>query len=120
MGEHTDAASIADTPVASLSAGASRRIIFRVSAEGKRRGMTMKPLKLWMEHGDVLVMVGEEFQTLMTHELPRDEGVNSGRVGVVLRARELLDMTSTRKRQRAASTDKTGKGTKVRQQYAAT
>ncbi|CAK9102785.1 unnamed protein product [Durusdinium trenchii] len=112
MGEHSDAASIAHMPVASLSAGAARRIIFRANAEGKRRGVRMKPLKLWMEHGDVLVMVGKEFQSLMTHELPRDEGVKSGRVGVVLRARELVPEASStfpRKRQRAVSTDKSGR-----------
>ena len=105
MGEHSDAASIAHMPVASLSAGAARRIIFRANAEGKRRGVRMKPLKLWMEHGDVLVMVGKEFQSLMTHELPRDEGVKSGRVGVVPEA----SSTFPRKRQRAVSTDKSGR-----------
>ena len=72
----------------------------------------MKPLKIWQAHGDILVLVGRTFQTLFTHELPPEPGVESGRVGVVLRARELQPNSSgqfgretPRKRRRAVSSE---------------
>eukprot|EP00933_Yihiella_yeosuensis_P002166 TRINITY_DN10359_c0_g5_i1.p1 TRINITY_DN10359_c0_g5~~TRINITY_DN10359_c0_g5_i1.p1 ORF type:complete len:331 (-),score=56.47 TRINITY_DN10359_c0_g5_i1:727-1719(-) len=117
MGEHSDGRSCHGTPIASLSLGATRRIIIRpkkVVEKGRLvRPKEPKAMTLFLSHGDVFVMCGPRFQVDYTHELPADKQVKEGRVGVVIRARQVdgadqdsREKPDRRKRQNASSCPK--------------
>eukprot|EP00929_Paragymnodinium_shiwhaense_P048319 TRINITY_DN24444_c0_g1_i2.p1 TRINITY_DN24444_c0_g1~~TRINITY_DN24444_c0_g1_i2.p1 ORF type:complete len:210 (-),score=25.56 TRINITY_DN24444_c0_g1_i2:169-798(-) len=108
MGEHTDRLMHLDTPIGSLSLGATRNIIVREekTEENKKRwnqGATRQKWVIELKHGDIFVMGGERFQLDFTHELPAQKDVKGGRAAVVLRPKVLIEKQTVVKGKRSSS-----------------
>lgn len=98
MGEHNDAQSEPCTAVGSLSVGQTRSMIVR---ENKSIAKSSRQRRKWiveLAHGDTFMMCGHSFQKNYTHELPQGDAHAKARVGIVWRARPVLeDRKRTRK-----------------------
>ncbi|XP_042300637.1 DNA oxidative demethylase ALKBH2-like [Sceloporus undulatus] len=87
MGEHRDDEKelVPGSPIASVSFGARRDLVFRHStSRGKRPSCGMEPLRLALDHGSLLVM-NHPTNHFWHHSLPRRKRVLAPRVNLTFR-----------------------------------
>lgn len=87
MGEHRDDEKELDPfcPIASVSLGAARDLIFRHrDARGKRAHRQIKPVKLELAHGSLLLM-NSPTNTFWYHSLPVRKKISLPRINLTFR-----------------------------------